>query len=235
MQCAAFTFLSGETFVRILIVEDDALLADSLVTSLKQAGYGVDSAKNGEEADYILSQQDYDLTVLDLGLPKMDGFQLLKRLRERKPLAPVLILTARDALEDRVKGLDLGADDYMTKPFELPELEARIRALLRRAIWGGNELIRFGGLSFDASGRRVYCADRPVDLSAREMGIFELLLMRSGKVVSKEQLLESLYGWEGETGDNAIEVYIHRLRKKLEGCGVNIATVRGLGYLLDTA
>ena len=147
--------------MRILIVEDDALLADSLVTSLKQAGYGVDSAKNGEEADYILSQQDYDLTVLDLGLPKMDGFQLLKRLRERKPLAPVLILTARDALEDRVKGLDLGADDYMTKPFELPELEARIRALLRRSSWGGNELIRFGGLSFDASGRRVYCADLP--------------------------------------------------------------------------
>lgn len=221
--------------MRILIVEDDALLADSLVTSLKQTGYVVDSAKNGEEADYILSRQDYDLTVLDLGLPKMDGFQVLKRLRERKPLAPVLILTARDALEDRVKGLDLGADDYMTKPFDLPELEARIRALLRRSSWGGNELIHFGGLSFDAAGRRVYSGDRALVLSAREMGIFELLLMRSGKVVSKEQLLESLYGWEGEIGDNAIEVYIHRLRKKLEGCGVTIATVRGLGYLLDAA
>lgn len=133
----AFNFFQGKSFVRIFIVEDDALLADSLVTSLQQAGYGVDSAKNGEEADYILSRQDYDLTVLDIGLPRMDGFQLLKRLRERKPLAPVLILTARDALEDRVKGLDLGADDYMTKPFELPELEARIRALLRRSNWGG--------------------------------------------------------------------------------------------------
>lgn len=220
--------------MRILIVEDDAPLADSLTTSLQQAGYSTDLARNGEEADYILSRQDYDLTVLDLGLPRMDGFQVLKRLRERKPLAPVLVLTARDALDDRVKGLDLGADDYMTKPFELPELEARIRALLRRANWGGNELIRFGGLSFNANGRRVYCGERALDLSAREMGIFELLLKRSGKVVSKEQLLESLYGWEGEIGDNAIEVYIHRLRKKLDGCGVNIATVRGLGYLLDT-
>jgi len=212
--------------VRILIVEDDALLADGLAASLKQAGYGVDWARNGEEADYILSQQDYDLTVLDLGLPRMDGFQVLRRLRERRPQAPVLILTARDALDDRVKGLDLGADDYM---------EARIRALLRRSSWGGNELIRFGGLSFDAAGRRVYCGERPLDLSARELGIFEFLLQRAGKVVSKEQLLESLYGWEGETSDNAIEVYIHRLRKKLEGSGVTIATVRGLGYLMDVS
>ncbi len=219
--------------MRILVVEDDALLADSLVASLKQAGYGVDCASNGLDADYMLSQHDYDLTVLDLGLPGMDGFQVLKRLRERKPLAPVLILTARDALEDRVKGLDLGADDYMSKPFELPELEARIRALLRRSSWGGNELIRFGGLSFDAAGRRVFCGERPLELPARELGIFELLLQRAGKVVSKEQLLESLYGWEAETGDNAIEVYIHRLRKKLEGSGVTIATVRGLGYLMD--
>lgn len=221
--------------MRILIVEDDALLADGLVASLKQAGYGVDRARNGQDADYMLTQHDYDLTVLDLGLPGMDGFQVLRRLRERKPLAPVLILTARDALEDRVKGLDLGADDYMTKPFELPELEARIRALLRRSSWGGNELIHFGGLSFDAPGRRVFCGERALELSARELGIFELLLQRAGKVVSKEQLMESLYGWDAATGDNAIEVYIHRLRKKLEGSGVTIATVRGMGYLMDAA
>lgn len=221
--------------MRILIVEDDTLLADVLMTSLQQAGYGVDWAKNGDEADYILSRQEYDLTVLDLGLPRMDGFQVLKRLRERKLQAPVLILTARDALEDRVKGLDLGADDYMTKPFELPELEARIRALLRRSSWGGSEMVRFGGLSFDAAGRRVFCGERPLDLSARELAIFELMLQRAGKVVSKEKLLESLYGWEGEAGDNAIEVYIHRLRKKLDGSGVTISTVRGLGYLMDAA
>lgn len=221
--------------MRILIVEDDTLLADVLMTSLQQAGYGVDWAKNGDEADYILSRQEYDLTVLDLGLPRMGGFQVLKRLRERKLQAPVLILTARDALEDRVKGLDLGADDYMTKPFELPELEARIRALLRRSSWGGSEMVRFGGLSFDAAGRRVFCGERPLDLSARELAIFELMLQRAGKVVSKEKLLESLYGWEGEAGDNAIEVYIHRLRKKLDGSGVTISTVRGLGYLMDAA
>ncbi len=219
--------------MRILIVEDDALLADGLVASLKHAGYRVDCARNGQEADYMLAQQDYDLTVLDLGLPGMDGFQVLRRLRERKPQAPVLILTARDALEDRVKGLDLGADDYMTKPFELPELEARIRALLRRSNWGNSELIQLGGLSFDVSGRRVYCGERALDLPASELGIFELLMQRAGKVVSKEQLLESLYGWDADTGDNAIEVYIHRLRKKLEGSGVAIATVRGLGYLMD--
>lgn len=221
--------------MRILIVEDDALLADSLLSSLKVAGHGADWARNGEEADYILARQEYDLAVLDLGLPKMDGFQVLRRLRERGSQTPVLILTARDALDDRVKGLNLGADDYMTKPFDLPELEARIRALLRRANWGGNELVRLGGLSFDAGGRRAFCGERPLDLSARELGIFELMLQRAGKVVSKEQLLEALYGWDGEAGDNAIEVYIHRLRKKLEGSGVTIATVRGLGYLMDAA
>ncbi|MDP3686029.1 MAG: response regulator transcription factor, partial [Sulfurimicrobium sp.] len=153
--------------------------------------------------------------------------------RERKPHSPVLVLTARDALGDRVNGLDLGADDYMTKPFELPELEARIRALLRRTSWGGKERIGLGNLSFDASGRRLYCGERAIDLSARELGIFEILLRRVGKVVSKEQLLEGLYGWEGETGDNAIEVYIHRLRKKIDGGSVSILTVRGLGYLMD--
>lgn len=219
--------------MRILIVEDDTQLADGLMASLEQVGYAVDWAKNGEEADYILSRQEYDLTVLDLGLPKMDGFQVLRRLREHKPQAPVLILTARDALDDRVRGLDLGADDYMTKPFELPELEARIRALLRRSRWGNSELVRLGRLSFDVLGRRLYRDGLPLDLPARELGIFELLLQRAGKVVSKEQLLESLYGWEGETGDNAIEVYIHRLRKRLEGGGVVIATVRGLGYLME--
>lgn len=221
--------------MRILIVEDDALLADGLVASLKHAGYGVDCARNGQDADYMLAQQDYGLTVLDLGLPGMDGFQVLRRLRERRPQAPVLILTARDALEDRVKGLDLGADDYMTKPFELPELEARIRALLRRSNWGGNELVGLGGLAYDVAGRRLFCRGRSLDLPARELAICEILLQRAGKVVSKEQLLESLYGWDAETGDNAIEVYIHRLRKKLEGCGVSIATARGLGYLMDAS
>ncbi|HSQ05247.1 MAG TPA: response regulator transcription factor [Burkholderiales bacterium] len=219
--------------MRILIVEDDPVLADGLTRSLRQADYAVDYASDGAEADHVLATQAYDLVILDLGLPKLDGFEVLRRLRRRGVKVPVLILTARDALQDRVKGLDLGADDYLSKPFDLPELEARVRALIRRGQAGGSSVLTHGSLTLDTAGRRATLGGEPLDLSAREMGVLEVLMMRTGRVVGKEQLAEQLYGWEEEVGANAIEVYVHRLRKKLEPAGVNIRTVRGLGYLLD--
>ncbi len=219
--------------MRILIVEDDPVLADGLTRSLKQADFAVDCAHDGEEADHVLAAQNYELVILDLGLPKLDGFDVLKRLRRRGATVPVLVLTARDALADRVKGLDLGADDYLTKPFDLPELEARVRALIRRGQSGGSSLLTHGPLSLDTSGRRATLNGSPLELSAREIGVLEVLMLRSGRVVSKEQLAEQLYGWDEEVGANAIEVYVHRLRKKVEPAGVAIRTIRGLGYLLE--
>ncbi len=219
--------------MRILIAEDDPILADGLTRSLRQADFAVDCVHDGEEADHVLSAQHYDLVILDLGLPKLDGFDVLKRLRRRGAAVPVLVLTARDALADRVKGLDLGADDYLTKPFDLPELEARVRALIRRGQGGGSAILTHGPLSLDTGGRRVTLHGAPLELSARELGVLEVLMLRSGRVVNKEQLAEQLYGWDEEVGANAIEVYVHRLRKKIESAGVNIRTIRGLGYLLE--
>ncbi|HEY9445594.1 MAG TPA: response regulator [Burkholderiales bacterium] len=219
--------------MRILIVEDDPVLADGLTRSLRAADYAVDHTNNGAEADHVLATQAYDLVILDLGLPKLDGSAVLRRLRRRGSAVPVLILTARDALEDRVKGLDLGADDYLSKPFDLPELEARVRALIRRGLSGGSSMLTHGALAVDTAGRRATLNGVPLDLSARELGVLEVLMMRSGRVVAKEQLAEQLYGWEEEVGPNAIEVYVHRLRRKLEPAGVNIRTIRGLGYLLE--
>lgn len=219
--------------MRILIVEDDPVLADGLTRSLRQSEFAVDCVADGAQADHILVSQNYDLVILDLGLPKIEGFDILRRLRRRGSRVPVLILTARDALEDRVKGLDIGADDYLTKPFDLPELEARVRALVRRGHSGGGSVLSYGALTLDTSGRRVMLKGQPVELSARELGVLEVLMMRSGRVVNKEQLAEQLYGWDEEVGANAIEVYIHRLRRKLEPGGVSIRTIRGLGYLLE--
>jgi two-component system OmpR family response regulator len=219
--------------MRILIVEDDPVLADGLTRSLRGASYAVDCIGNGAEADHVLSAQSYDVVILDLNLPGLDGFEVLRRLRRRGSAIPVLVLTARDALEDRVRGLDLGADDYLTKPFDLPELEARVRALIRRGQSGGTSLLTHGSLVLDTAGRRATLSGEPLDLSARELGVLEVLMMRSGRVVNKEQLAEQLYGWDEEVGPNAIEVYVHRLRKKLEPAGVAIRTIRGLGYLLE--
>jgi two-component system OmpR family response regulator len=219
--------------MRILIVEDDPVLADGLTRSLRANDYAVDCVTSGAEADHVLTAQPYDLVILDLGLPKLDGYEVLRRLRRRGAKVPVLILTARDTLEDRVRGLDLGGDDYLAKPFDLPELEARVRALIRRGQSGGSSLITHGALSLDTAGRRATLNGTALDLSARELGVLEVLMMRSGRVVTKEQLAEQLYGWEEEVGANAIEVYVHRLRKKLEPAGVSIRTIRGLGYLLE--
>ncbi len=219
--------------MRILIVEDDTLLADALTRSLSQTGYAIDCVNTGEEADHILFSQTYDLLILDLGLPKLDGVEVLRRLRRRSTGIPVLILTARDALQSRVEALDLGADDYMVKPFDLPELEARVRALIRRGHFGASPRLTLGPLTLDTVGRRASFNRRPIDLSAREISVLEALMLRANRVVSKEQLAEQLSSWNGEISDNAVEVYVHRLRKKLESGGVMIRTIRGLGYLLD--
>ncbi|CAL62752.1 Transcriptional regulatory protein TctD [Herminiimonas arsenicoxydans] len=219
--------------MRILLAEDDSVLADGLTRSLRQSGYVTDCVKNGVEADSALSTQDFDLLILDLGLPKMSGLEVLQRLRARNSRLPVLILTAGDSIEQRVKGLDLGADDFMAKPFALSELEARVRALTRRGAGGGPTVIKHGPLSYDQVGRIAYINDQMLELSARELGLLEVLLQRSGRLVSKEQLVDHLCEWSEEVSNNAIEVYVHRLRKKIEIGGLRIATVRGLGYCLE--
>ena len=218
--------------MRILIAEDDAIIADGISRSLRRSGYAVDCAYTGLDADTALMTGSYDLLILDLGLPKLPGLEVLKRLRSRKSQLPVLILTALDGTSDRVKGLDLGADDYMAKPFELAELEARVRALTRRSA-GTTPLIELGQLSYDQVGRVALINGQPLDLSARELGLLEFLLTRAGRLVSKDQLVDHLCGWGEEVSHNAIEVYVHRLRKKLEPGGVRIVTVRGLGYCLE--
>ena len=218
--------------MRILIAEDDAIIADGLARSLRQGGYAVDWAPNGLEADTALLTVAYDLLILDLGLPKLSGLDLLKRIRGRNSALPVLILTAMDGTGDRVKGLDLGADDYMVKPFDLAELEARVRALTRRSA-GTTPMIQCGAMIFDQVGRVAHINGHALELSAREIGLLEVLLTRMGRLVSKDQLVDHLCGWGEEVSHNAIEVYVHRLRKKLESGGVKITTVRGLGYCLE--
>jgi two-component system OmpR family response regulator len=225
----------GWRIMRILIAEDDSILADGLVRSLRQSAYAVDHVKSGVEADTALSMQSFDLLILDLGLPRMSGLEVLRRLRARNSNLPVLILTAADSVDERVKGLDLGADDYMAKPFALNELEARVRALTRRGAGGGPTVVRHGSLSFDQVGRIAYVNEQVIDLSARELGLLEVLLQRIGRLVSKEQLVDHLCEWGEEVSNNAIEVYVHRLRKKIEPSGVRIITVRGLGYCLEKA
>jgi two-component system OmpR family response regulator len=219
--------------MRILLAEDDSVLADGLTRSLRQSGYAIDCVKDGLAADSALSAEEFDLLILDLGLPRMSGLEVLRRLRARNSLLPVLILTAGDSVEQRVTGLDLGADDFMAKPFALSELEARVRALTRRAAGGGPTVIRHGPLRYDQVGRIAYINDQMLDLSARELGLLEVLLQRTGRLVSKEQLVNHLCEWGEEVSNNAIEVYVHRLRKKIEIGGVRIATVRGLGYCME--
>ena len=219
--------------MRLFIVEDDLVLADGLKNSLMQSGYAIDVANDGANADSILAYQVFDLVVLDLGLPKLSGFEVLKRLRSRGSKTPVLILTANDNTDDRVKGLDLGADDYLSKPFILAELEARVRALIRRGQAGGSAIISVGGLQFDSTNRSASFNEINLNLSARELAVLEVLMLKAGKVASKEQMLEKLCNFDEDISDNALEVYLHRLRKKLEHTNTNIRTIRGLGYLLE--
>ncbi len=219
--------------MRVLLVEDDAILGDAVVATLRAAGYAVDWVKDGSAADTSLRSETFDLVLLDLGLPRLPGMAVLRGLRERKTKVPVLILTAQGSVQERVAGLDAGADDYLAKPFELAELEARVRALIRRSHGGDSNRLRCGALEYDVAARKATLDGVPVEISARELSVLELLMLHTGKLVNKEQMVEHLYGWGEEVGTNAIEVYVHRLRKKLEPAGVNILTVRGLGYWLE--
>jgi two-component system OmpR family response regulator len=220
--------------MRMLVVEDDRLLAEGLVSVLTRAGHAVDHTANGRYADTLLGRDAYDLLVLDVGLPDIDGFEVLRRLRARRSSTSVLVLTARDAIEDRVRGLDMGADDYLTKPFSVTEFEARVRALLRRNLTPETPL-SVAGLTVDRAAKRVRIRDKPVDLTPREWALLELFLTRPGRVLSKEQIGESLFSVDGDLSPNAIEVHVSRLRAKIEPAGVHIRTVRGFGYLWEGA
>ncbi len=195
-------------------------------------GFAVDLSRDGGEADAILAVRKFDAVVLDLGLPGLPGMEVLKRLRKRGATLPVLILTARDAMADKVAGLNAGADDYLLKPFDFQELEARLNALLRRTQAERSGWLEAGRLRLDRSARQAFLDLAPLSLSAREVGVLDLLMSRLGRVVSKEQLAEHL-SQDEEIGENAVEVYVHRLRKKLEAVGIEIRTLRGLGYLLE--
>ena len=218
--------------MRILLVEDDVILGNSTSIYLRNRGYVVDWAKDGKQADLALHNEVYDAVVLDLGLPQLDGLAVLKRLRARKQQTSVIILTARDSLEDRIAGLDLGADDYLIKPIKLAELAARIRAQLRRQHATLSSIIEYPPLSLNTKDRLVTYKNQPFALSPRELSLLETLLLRVGKVVSKENFLENISDWDESLGTNAIEVYMHRLRKKLLSVGIEVRTVRGLGYML---
>jgi DNA-binding response OmpR family regulator len=219
--------------MRILIVEDDAALARGLVGSLKLAGYAVDHESSGEEATRSEQAEPYGLVILDLGLPDLSGFEVLSRIRRRGSTVPVMILTAREAVAERVKGLDLGADDYLLKPFEPAEFEARVRALMRRGQGLPTPELVCGGLRYDRSTASVTVNGRALDLRKRELAVLEGLITRAGKVVPKDRLSGEVFGYDEPVAPNAIELYVARLRKKLEPDGPQIRTIRGLGYLME--
>lgn len=222
-----------ETLLRVLVIEDDPALGHGLERFLRDAGFSVDRVSDGVQAVEALLAQNYDLALLDLGLPRLGGLQVLSTIRAKKKMLPVLILTARDTLDDRVTGLNLGADDYLAKPFELPELEARVRALLRRSKGQAAASIEVGELRLNTVSREVHCKGRLLHLSAREYAVLEKLINRAGRVVSKAQIADSLSAWDSDFSESSVEVYIHRLRKRLDGTGVEIKTLRGFGYLLE--
>lgn len=221
--------------MRLLLVEDNPPLADVISRALQQAGYVIDWGKNCREADCWLLGQQYDVVLLDLGLPDADGSEVLRRLRTAGNRTPVLVLSAREAVDERVRLLDLGADDYVVKPIALNELEARVRSLMRRSHGIADPEISIAALHIDTVGRRALVNDRPLELNARELAALEYIVVRARRIVTKEQLLHALYGWEDDINSvNAVEKVISRLRIKLEGSGVTIRTVRGLGYSLGT-
>ena len=217
--------------MRILLVEDDAMIGDAVVAGLSADGYAVDWVRDGSAAELSISTHPYSLVLLDLGLPKRDGIAVLKRVRAKKVDVPVLIITARDTVTDRISGLDAGADDYLVKPFDLDELSARVRALLRRAAGRAEPVIERGPLTLNPATHEVRLEGRAIDVSSREFALLLALAERAGSVVSRSQLEEKLYGWNEAVGSNAIEVHVHNLRRKL-GESI-IRNVRGLGYTLD--
>ncbi len=217
--------------MRVLLVEDDEMLGDGLRTGLIQAGYTVDWVKNGAAADQALQSENFDLVILDLGLPKMDGISVLQKMRSRGNTNPVLILTARESVEERVRGLDSGADDYLTKPFDLDEVCARLRALQRRFASRALPLLVHGELTLDPASHLVTLSNENISLPRREFALLHILLENEGRVLSREHLTQSLYGWGEEVDSNALEVHIHNLRKKF---GTDfIRTIRGIGYMIE--
>lgn len=220
--------------MRLLIVEDDALVAEGLREGLVRSGFTVDHLVSAEQSEaQFAAGETFDLAIVDLGLPGLDGLSLIRNLRARGETLPILVLTARDALEDCVKGLDAGADDYMTKPFRLPELVARARALIRRAHAVASTRLRHGALELDTATRQVSLAGESLELTQREWTILEMLMLESPKVISKNRLVQALAGWDKDMTPNAVEVHVSRLRAKLTGADIGIRTVRGIGYRLD--
>jgi two-component system OmpR family response regulator/two-component system response regulator QseB len=216
--------------MRILLVEDDQQLGDGLTIGLRQSGFAVDWLKDGHSADLALQSEAFDLVVLDLGLPRLSGMEVLNRARQRGQTMPILILTARDATGDKVAGLDSGADDFLVKPIDLDELTARIRALTRRSAGRAAPLLTHGELALDPAAHTVTLAGQPVELSSREFPLLQMLLENAGRVLTRSQLEQSIYGWRDEPDSNALEVHIHHLRKKL-GNDL-IRTLRGVGYTI---
>jgi two-component system, OmpR family, response regulator QseB len=218
--------------MRVLLVEDDELLGDGIQAGLAQYRYTVDWAKDGQKALHAILNESFEAIILDLGLPKYSGLEVLKTIRAKHINVPVIILTARDSIEDRIKGLDSGADDYLTKPFNLEELCARLRAIQRRGSSGRTEtVITYGDISLDPVAYKVYKAEQPIDVSRREFALLHMLLSHIGQVITRERLTQNLYGWREDIDSNAIEVHIHNLRKKL---GENlIHTIRGVGYIVE--
>jgi two-component system OmpR family response regulator len=219
--------------MRILIAEDDPAIAAAITASLRHGGHAVDHVASGAQADAALRDTAHDLLVLDLGLPALDGSEVLHRLRQRGSGVPVLVITAREGLTERVRVLDLGADDYLVKPFALAEFEARVRALLRRSASKGATELRIGRLRLDVPGHRAWVDEQPLELTAREFGLLEALASRPDRITNRAQLVEALCNWDQELTDNGLDIAIHRLRRKLHGSGANVRTVRGLGYLLE--
>ncbi|HSM98316.1 MAG TPA: response regulator transcription factor [Gallionella sp.] len=216
--------------MRVLVIEDDVLLGDAIQAGLKQSGYAVDWMKDGISADQALGTEPYAAVVLDLGLPRMSGLEVLRHLRSRNIATPVLILTAMDTVDDRIKGLDAGADDYLVKPFDMGELAARLRALVRRASGKAAPALEVAGVVLDAASHHVFYRKQPVELPAKEFAVLHALMLNAGRVLSRAQIEEQLYAWGEEVESNAVEVHIHHLRRKL--FPELIATIRGVGYLI---
>jgi two-component system OmpR family response regulator len=219
--------------MRILLVEDDRPLAEALMSLLAGAGYAVDHVGDGEAAEALIRAERFELVILDLNLPRMDGLSVLRAMRARRDGAAVMILTARGAPEERVRGLDLGADDYMVKPFDVAEFEARVRSLLRRRAGLTSARVEVGALCLDLNTRGVTAAGQVVDMPARERALLELLMMNAGRVVTKEAIVQSVTAIDDILSDNAIEQYVSRLRRRIVPFGVTLRTARGLGYVLD--
>jgi len=220
--------------MRVLIAEDDRAIAAGVAAALRHGGHAVDLVDDGARADAVLHEHSpYDLLVLDLGLPKLDGSDVLHRLRRRGTEIPVLVITAREGLRERVRILDLGADDYLVKPFALDEFNARVRALLRRVASKGTPELKLGRLRVDLPGQRAWIDETALDLTAREFGVLAALASRVGRLTSRAQLVESLCNWDQELTDNGLDIAVHRLRRKLHGCGTGVRTIRGLGYMLE--